>query len=123
VIIEFTKAQADAVSHRLDLFDIFAQVFADTDGMEHLAGAADERAREMSVELYLTGAVTVDPGSELDEAILSDCIDGSTWVAVHDTTGADPRSVAGAIKSLTNAARKIEVAFGLPAGELSVPGG
>ena len=117
-VIRLTKSQAAAVLHRLEIGDTIAEVFGDTDGMEHLMSGAFARAEEMAKELRRDGTITVDPGSELDEAILTDCIDGSTWCAIHEDDSYQKRQAVA--NALYAAAACFEQAFGLEPGDISV---
>lgn len=105
--------------HRLDIGDTIAGVFADTDGMEHLADLVVDRAEAMGKELRATGCITADPDSELDEAILTDCIDGSVWMPQFDDES--PQAKSAAYRAISGAARAIEVFFGIEPGDIDVP--
>lgn len=111
-LLIFTPSQVRALLHRLDLGDVFAEVFADTDGLEHLAGDAEARARSMSRELTFGGTLVSDPSSELDREILCECIAGSTWFAVHDNADTSPQARASAARALSGAAAQISVFYG-----------
>lgn len=117
--ITLTPAEREAVAHRLGLAENIAEVFADTEELEHLAPVAEDRARELCLELERTGAVTVDPESELDREIMVETLAGSTYAAgfVDDS----PQKQAAIRRALESAAEKIEVAFGLDPDEIEVP--
>lgn len=120
--IRFTAKEAEALLHRLCCFDCLEGVFADSDELEHLAPDVDARARQLSDELERTGGVTVDPASELDRELLIECLEGSTWVAVHDLPGASPQSVSAAERTLRRLADKIAPAFCRDPEDLRLPG-
>lgn len=120
--IQFTPKEAEALMHRLGCFDCLEEVFADSDELEHLTPQVDARARQLSDEIQRTGGVTVDPASELDRELLIECLEGSTWVAVHDFPGASPQSVAAAERTLRRLADKIAPAFCCAPEDLSLPG-
>jgi hypothetical protein len=119
--MQFTEAQKQAILHRLDIGECIAEVFADTDGMGHLSVDAAARARAMAQELKATGIITSDSGCELDREILIDCIDGSTWYAVHEGYGeASNQKLAAIVNALAGSAAIIEVFYGLEPGVITV---
>lgn len=117
--ITFTKAQAQAILHRLECGDLIAQVFADSDGLEKFSAEAESRAEVLEKQLRESGCV--DVCGELDEEILSECIAGSTYVAIHmDGMYSTPQSRC-AREALCRVARKIEAAFNLPHNSIETP--
>ena len=125
MIIKFSKPEAEAVLHRLECFDCIAEVFADTEGLTHLADGAALRASELSSNLSTFHQIEVDEKSQLDVELLSEAIDGSTYVAA--TRSFCPvdvnrdRAVRMAERTLQAAAHKIEAALGFDRGHLTVP--
>lgn len=116
--IQFTRGEARAVQHRLDLWDSFEEVFADTEGLEHLAPKAAERAKDLSWQLQTQGYVDVTD-SDLDREIMLEAIEGSTWPAVHN--GKSPQAYLGAVRCLYNAAQRIADVYGLDLADISFP--
>jgi hypothetical protein len=120
-LLKFTKSEADAILHRLDIGEVIEECFYDTDGMEHLAPFVVTRAKELSAMISETGGVTIGLSSELDREILVDCLDGSTWYAVHEGYGeASSQKLASIVGALTGAAEKVEDFFGIPRGDINV---
>lgn len=119
--IQFTANQAAALLHRLELAEVFADVFSDTEGMEHLAGGAEETANNLARQLINNGCVTIETTSEQDREVLIEAIAGSTWVAVHDTADVSRQKQAAVRRSLQSAAATIEATFRLDAGHIAIP--
>lgn len=118
--IAFTPAERDFLLHRMDT-DCIEQVFADTDGMELLALGCQARCNQLADQLRKTDTVFINPANEQDEAILTDCVDGSTWFAVQEGHGDASRQKLVAIeRAMTSAAKKIEQAFGLPSNSINI---
>ena len=117
--ITFTPAEREAVAHRLGVAENIAEVFLDTDGLEHLAPIAEDRARALCLEIERTGAVTVDGDSELDREIMVEALAGSTYAAGF--IDESPQKQAAIRRALESASAKIEAAFGLDPGEIDVP--
>ena len=117
-LIKFTPAQARAVMHRLCLCDVFAEVFADSPELAHLATGAQDRARAMALELDATNSIASDRESELDGEILAEAIEGSTYVACHGDYVPQRRAARVALK---DAARVVEVFYNMDRGGLEVP--
>lgn len=123
-ILKFTKGEAEAILHRLTLWDVFPEVFGDTDGLEHLAEDAEVRCQEFVRELEQFGHVVADPASELDREVLREAIEGSTWCAMFDPRNDDRNTqqiLTAAHKMLRQCATKVEGFFGLPNGAFAVP--
>jgi hypothetical protein len=122
--IKFTNGEAVALLHRMESWDCFVQVFADTDGLEHLADLAPERCEFFARSLLQGRTVLVDEASEVDREVLKEAIEGSTWVAVNDPdndTGNTNQRMTGAYYALVHAAKKIADAFGIPKEDIEVP--
>ena len=117
--ITFTPTEREAVEHRLGIAESIVEVFLDTDGLEHLAPLAEDRARALCLELERTGVVTVDPESELDREIMVETLAGSTYAAGF--IDESPQKIAAVRRALESAAAKIEAAFGLDQDEIDVP--
>ena len=114
VTLRFTPLEREAVQHRLMLWDSIEEVFRDTEGMVHVMVGAADRAHALSDMLASSPDCTlVCNGTEMDEEIICETISGSTWNARADAE-ATPQKKAAARRALEGAARKIEVAFGLP---------
>jgi hypothetical protein len=122
--IHLTAGEARAILHRLESWDCLRDVFADTDGLEHLAEPTPDRAEYMARELRNNGYVHVDPASELDREILVECVEGSTWPAIHhpdNDTNNTRQAHAGACRCLHGAKLKIADAFGLDPHDIEFP--
>lgn len=117
----FPKAQAAAILHRMDCGDCLAEVFADSDHLMHMADYVEDRARVLSAELTATGCVTIDPASDIDEALMIEAIEGSTWIAAFDRVEVSRQALAAARRTLQGAAFLIQTAFGLPDNSIEVP--
>ena len=124
ITIQFTPMEKEAVLHRLDEWDIIEQVFMDTDGLEHVAIGAADRARTLALALNADpdGILRIN-GTEQDEEIVCEAIAGSTWNAVHDNTEVSTQKQAAARRALESAAAKIEAALGKEPGHIDIPGG
>jgi hypothetical protein len=109
--ISFTPKQANALNHRLSCYDCLEGVFQDTPWLMHLVPFVWDRATELSGQLDKTSTITVNSDSQLDREILFECIEGSTWVGVHDYPGASKRSVAAARTTLKQLTDKIAPVF------------
>lgn len=116
--LTFTPKARAAVLHRLEIHDCISEVFADTDGMEHLAGLVEARAIEMIKQLNEFGKVFSDPASELDMELLRECVEGSTWVGICEPYSNEERQ---AKAHLRVAAKIIEQFYCLEPGEIEVP--
>lgn len=122
--IKFTNSEALALLHRLSLWDCFGIVFADTDGMEHLAEGARGCAKELHDQVEKYRQVTVDETSEMHREVMVEAVEGSTWVSVNDPyndTNNTHQKATAAYYALVHAAAKIETAFGLDRYEIEVP--
>lgn len=131
ITLAFTAKEADFLLHRLTIADAMAEcLIADADEDEPMLDAQvtliehriDEVAHELSTRItyvnrYTTHYVDVDPASELDEAILVDAVEGSTWYGSME--GATPVERAAAYRVMERAAAKIAAAFDLD--RLNVP--
>lgn len=120
-MLRFTAGEVQAILHRLAIEECIADVFRDTDGMEHLAPLVEARAREMALQLCKTHNIESREDCELDREILVDCLDGSTWYAVHEGYGeANHQKLAAVATSLKSAAAKVEAFYNLPSGDINV---
>lgn len=105
--IMFTRGEARALLHRLEVWDCIADALDNP--------AAGERAEEMERELRNCGYLHVDTDSALDLDVLTDCIESSTWPAIHDPDGHTDntrQAHAGAVRCLHGAMLKVAQAFG-----------
>lgn len=124
--LKFTNAESLALLHRLSAWDCICEVFADTDDMEHLSEPAAGRTQELHDQLAASRTVVVDETSELDRQILTEAIEGSTWVAIHDPlndTNNSHQKMTAAYYALVHAAKKIASAFGFDPHDIEVPRG
>lgn len=124
ISINFTPGEARALLHRLESWDCICEVFADTEGLEHLASDAAGRTSELARELQATGAVTVDADSELDREILVEAIEGSTWPAIHDPEGNTDntrQAHTAAVRCLASARDRIAATFGMAPSDIDLP--
>jgi hypothetical protein len=120
--IIFTPSQCAAIKHRLAVPDCLEDVFADTDGLEHLAPQVQARANEMMDELMKGRSIETLPDSELDREILRETIEGSTYAACCDDGSEEGKAEERRARSaLKFAARAIENYYNLPAGDIEVP--
>ena len=121
LVLSFTLPQKNYLLHRLEQWDLFEQVFADTEGLEHLADQCEERIKELLKELEHPineeYNIWVDPKDDLDEQILLEAIQGNTYYAVCEPycTAKEINAVA---KMMTNTANKIEETFGYTKGSI-----
>lgn len=125
--IKFTPAECAALLHRLEIPDVFAEVFADTDHLQHMADLAIPIAEDLARQLTNYGHVTMgdplsqQPNDEARREVLIESIEGSTWVAVHDNNETSQQKMAAARRALESAARKVEAALGMTAGSITTP--
>lgn len=125
--IHFTPAECAALLHRLEIPDVIAEVFADTDHLQHVADLARPMAEELARQIESSASVTLEdplnplPHHEARREVLIESIEGSTWVAVHDNNETSPQKLAAARRALESAARKVEEALGLPDGSITTP--
>jgi hypothetical protein len=117
--IAFTPAQTAALLHRLYASDVIAEVFADTDGMEHLADTAAATANDLARQLINYRIVRVT--TEVEREVMIEAVEGSTWVAVHDADDTPPQARGAARRALREAAAGIEHALQLKPGTIDVP--
>lgn len=118
--LNFTRGEARAVLHRLETWDCIADALEAT----HDPAVVAARAEELERELRNNGALLVREGSGLDAAILVDCIESSTWPAIHDPAGNTdntPQAYNGAVRCLHAACIKIAAAFGLDPDSIEFP--
>lgn len=121
--IEFTAGQRDALLWRLELGDCIAEVFADTQGLEHLSALAEERSRVLCRQLESQRSLDASD-DELDREILCEAIAGSTYLAAHDPdsdTANTPQKFAAAKRCLNGAWERIAKAYSLPLDHLVLP--
>lgn len=127
-LINFTKGEALALLHRLEADGCIADALEDEgtarDTVEDRCNefARDLKTREPFVCVHPEG----EPLRELDLAILTDAVEGSTWVAAHDPrddTRNTPQGKTAAGATLKRAALKICKAFGQPPFYIDVPRG
>lgn len=102
--VYFTEQQADAIIDRLDAYDAIADALG-------ISGVEDNTTFTCSIDLLASGLKTDRsismPLTDMEKAILSDCIEGSTWVAHYmDGPYHNARS-RGSYRTLTNAAAKL----------------
>ena len=120
-MLRFTTGETQAILHRLEIGECIAEVFADTDGIEHLAPLVEARAREMAFQLSKTHNIESKGDCELDMEILVDCLDGSTWYEVHEGYGeASNQKLTAITNSLRSAAAKVEAFYNIPRGDINV---
>lgn len=126
-VITFTPAEQAALLHRLECADVFPDVFADTDGMEHLARFADSEAADLARQITNYGHAIIDDTAwpmrhnEARRAVLIEAIEGSTWIAVHDNNETSIQKLTAAHRTLASLARKVEAALGMDAGSITTP--
>lgn len=122
--IKFTAREVEAVLHRLALWDAMHEVFADTEGLEHLADAVVDRSQEFCQQLKHGRTLLVDETSELDQELMVEVIEGSTWVAIHDPrndTNNTPQGYTAAYRTLCHIADKVSLAFDILVSEIDIP--
>lgn len=123
-LLHFTYQQCQFILHRLDQYDLFSQVFADTPGYENLADICEDRVKELAKELdgcYSGGAyLNVDLDSELDKEILIEALEGNTYYAVCENSATSQHQLNAVAKVMHNTAKKIEEAFGLEQGSIQL---
>lgn len=118
--IQFTALEVEALRHRLDIGEVIAQVFADTDGLDHYAAHDVEVCADvLSALIDPRFPLEVDTLDPLDRLVLVEAIEGSTWNAVHDTADVSPQKREAARRALQSAADKLRGAFGV---DIDVPG-
>lgn len=120
--ITLTIAQREALMHRLELGDCIAEVFQDTEYLTHFSGVED-RAREMVKSVYAYGYLLVHD-CELDKAILTECIEGSTYLAMFDPMNHTKNTAKGlkaAERVLKNLRKKIADALNIPETDIQLP--
>lgn len=120
--VQFTEREAEALLHRLELADCIEQVFADTPDLEDLAPRVEDRAHALRSQLEGSKAVTVNPDDRLDRELMTEAIEGSTWIACvsYAPKQDQKRLYAQHEKILRSAAKRIQVAFGMAVGP-SIP--
>lgn len=118
-IIDFTPGEARALLHRLESGTIGDAIDNPEAELRCAAMAVTLKSRQPFVCLYEGGIAQAR--RELDLAILEDCIEGSTWVAVHDTGDHTPQATSAAYRCLQRAANKIARAFDKPPFYFEVP--
>ena len=103
---KLTDRQELALLHRLELVDCLAEVLSDDSEGPAKWTSATVEAAAWRLLAYLKKNHELPHGgvSELEKAILVDCVEGSTWVAgVTDL----PQHRAGAIRTLRSLAEKM----------------
>lgn len=116
-VVTFSPEQREALVHRLELYDCFGEILVFT-----LPGVADDiieaAARGLYQALSSDPQILLNSDNEIEKEVLVEAIEGSTWVAAVSD---DAPKRAGAIRTLENAAKKIEEAYGLREGYIEVP--
>ena len=109
-----TKSHRDIILHRLSCADCISEVFADTDGLEHLAEPAYSECVELGNQLWMKNYLEIDPNSELHREIIKEVIEGNTWIATV-TSFNFPNSPAevGARRALNNVAKYLTKETGI----------
>lgn len=121
--IEFTAGQRAALMWRLEQGDCIAEVFADTEGLEHLSGAAEARADDLARQL-VTHGVIVAHADALDREILCEAIAGTSYLAAFDpanNTDNTPQGFSAAKRNLSGAWKRIADAYGLSLDHIVLP--
>lgn len=102
--VYFTERQADALIDRLDAYDAIADALgiSGVEAWTSFETCVDIIASNLKAAKFVSG-----PLSEMEKAILSDCIEGSTWVAKEmDGPYHTPASI-GAYRTLKNTTKKL----------------
>lgn len=97
IFIKFTPLEKSIISDRLELFDCLADALAD-DGFarDEVADAAEQIARTWLI------------GTNVQRAVIADCVDGSTYFASARDALNNGKMTRGTFDSLRRAARRIE---------------
>ena len=112
--VKFTKLELEIIDDRLSLWDAISECLTDcAEGEEPMVEEAPRQVEERVIMIYEEGIFArefdFDALSNLDRAILLDCVDGSTFFADwSNRTFADDSLSSSKAGAYTRARRSIE---------------
>jgi hypothetical protein len=106
--LNLTRKEMEALQHRLEVPDALQDVFAEDYAPEDVSTIVMEIMRGCNPHTYQVNLEQALGYSEgITKAVLRDCVEGSTWVAV--ALGESERKGSAAIRTLEGLAGKIHV--------------